>query len=96
MADFIFGVFGGALAELLQWVRIKRELHRGLPDWSRSTTYWIITTLMALAGGVLVVAYKGSGTTMNSILAINIGASAPLLLSKFVEKIPPIAPGAID
>jgi hypothetical protein len=58
--------------------------------------YWIVTTVMIVVGGVLVVAYLRSEVKVNAIMAINIGASAPLILGALVSQSPPIAPGRID
>jgi hypothetical protein len=51
---------------------------------------------MALAGGVLVFIYAKSGTSLTPILALNVGASAPLLLAKLAQQAPAIPPGTID
>lgn len=41
-------------------------------------------------------AYQESSVQLSPILSINIGASAPLLLSKFAHTLPDISPGKID
>jgi len=51
---------------------------------------------MFMTGGLLVVAYLRSGVEIKPILAINIGASAPLLIQSFVAQTPPIPPGKVD
>ncbi len=90
------GIAGGIAAELAAWFRIRRELHKGLPDWSKSKLYWLITALMALSGGLLVFIYLTSGTVLNAFLAFNLGASAPLVLERLVEQTPPLEPGASE
>jgi hypothetical protein len=51
---------------------------------------------MILTGGILVVAYLRSDVKVNAIMAINVGASAPLILGVLVSQSPPIPPGKID
>ncbi len=51
---------------------------------------------MILSGGALVAIYLGSGVTMTPLLAVNIGASAPLILQSLVSQAPPIAPGRVN
>lgn len=82
------GVLGGLSAELLQWFRIRKTLHRNFPDFARSWSYWIVTALMVSMGGVLVWVYSASGMEIRPIVAINLGASAPLLLGNMVGQIP--------
>ncbi len=90
------GILGGLVAELASWFTIRRELHKGLPDWSKSRFYWTITALMALTGGLLVWLYTVSGTMMTAILAFNVGVSAPLVLEKMGRQTRPFEPGASD
>jgi hypothetical protein len=93
---FLFGLFGGVLAELLGLFELRRHARKDLPKWLKSPFYWIITILMVLAGGGLVVAYIESDIAMKPILAINVGASAPLIIGTLVAKVPRIKPGTSD
>lgn len=73
---FLCGAFGGLMGELLKWYRL-RELNK-LPQYIRSPFYWLITLLIIFCGGILTTLY---GTKdVNSILAVNIGLSAPLII----------------
>lgn len=92
---FWWGVLGGFLAELLQWFGIRHSLHRGLPDWSKSSVYWVVTVAMVFAGGGLVLMYVKSGVDLTPILAVNLGASAPLVLGRLVQQLPPLEPGNV-
>jgi hypothetical protein len=94
--ETVLGLVGGLLAELLRWFDLRYSLHQGLPDWSRSILYWVITFLMACAGALFVYVYILSGTKLNPILALNIGASAPLLLGKLIQQSPPMNPGSVN
>ena len=94
--ETVLGFVGGLLAELLRWFDLRYTLYQGLPDWSKAKLYWGITCLMACAAALLVYVYAISGTKLNPILALNIGASAPLLLGKLIQQSPPINPGSVN
>ena len=85
---FLYGVFGGGLAELLGLFRLRHEAPGAFPVWIKSIFYWIITALMILAGGGLVVVYIKSKFTLNALLAVNIGASAPLIIGALASQVP--------
>jgi hypothetical protein len=51
---------------------------------------------LIVSGGVLVGVYLGSGVAMTPLRAVNIGASAPLILQSFVAQAPAIEPGKIN
>lgn len=91
----LIGVAGGSLGELLKWFRTRDDLHKGLPDWSKSCWYWLVTVLMALTGGLLVFGYVWDGNRLGFLLCLDIGVSAPLLLGKLLEQTP-ASPGSID
>jgi uncharacterized membrane protein YjjP (DUF1212 family) len=76
----VFGVgfAGGCLLEVLHWYALRKE--RRLPPYAHNPVYWIVTVLMALAGGGLAVLYFGG--RVEAILALHVGISAPLLLQK--------------
>ena len=94
---FLFGLSGGSAIELLKWWNLRHELKpKGIPDWSKSWLYWIITVLMIFAGGFLVIVYLKSGAVLNTVLAVHIGASTPVILTGISRETPPILPGTID
>jgi hypothetical protein len=87
---FLLGLVGGGLAELLKWYELRTSTN--LPTYSHSPLYWIITILMAAAGGFLAVIYGIDAT--KPLLAVNIGLTAPLVLKGLaalnpVQTIPP-------
>jgi hypothetical protein len=86
----LFGVIGGALAEVLKWWQLHEDPTP--PAYLKSVFYWGITLLMALVGGVLALAYKVDAS--EPLLAINIGASAPLILKGLASAVPPARPPA--
>ncbi len=88
LPGFLFGLFGGVLAELLGLFELRHQASKNLPAWLKSPFYWITTFLMVVAGGGLVVAYIESDIALKPILAINVGASAPLIIRTLVAKVP--------
>ena len=86
----VSGFLGGCAAELVHWFRMRRELHKGLPDWAKSWLYWTVTIIMAVAGGLLVYLHA---IDSNPILAFNIGASAPFILTSLTDQSPKVGPG---
>jgi len=75
---FAVGFTGGVLLEILHWYALRKE--RRMPPYARNPIYWIVTALMALAGGGLALIYFGGRT--EAILALHIGISTPLILQK--------------
>ena len=85
----LFGVFGGVVVELLQLYNLR---YKGLPEYAKDLWFWIISSAMALSGGVLVFAYLLTGMDITPILAINIGATAPLILASIASNTPNLSP----
>jgi hypothetical protein len=96
LTGFSYGVLGGFFAELLGWFQLRKQAPASLPQYSKFWFYWGITLAMILAGGILVVIYLASDIPLKPILAVNIGASAPLLIGTFVAQTPSISPGKVD
>ena len=69
-----WGLVGSAGVELFRWFRLREQMATSWP-------YWVVTTLIATCGVILVVLYDRSSVTLNPVSALNIGASAPLALS---------------
>ncbi len=93
---FLWGAFGGFLAELLGLFKLRHQSSVALPVWIKSPFYWTITSLMILAGGGLVAIYLRSGVPIKALVAVNLGASAPLLIASLVAQTPSIEPGKSD
>lgn len=85
---FLYGIFGGLLAELLGLYQLRTQARSAIPSYLRSAFYWGTTIGMILAGGGLVFVYGKSGVNLNPIIAVNVGASAPLILGSLVQKKP--------
>lgn len=75
---FLAGLAGGCLLELLHWYSLKRD--PDFPTYAREPRYWILTALMAAAGGGLALVYFGARA--EALVAVHVGLSAPLILQK--------------
>lgn len=85
----LLGVAGGVFGEFFRMFELRHRAPKDWPHWVRLKSYWVITTCMVIAGGVLVFLHQRSGTSFqqNVWLAINIGASAPLLLRQLSSSV---------
>jgi hypothetical protein len=82
---FAVGCGGGIAAEALKWFGLRDSPNT--PVYLRSVKYWVLTILMVLIGGGLAPLY---GTKdVNALLAVNIGASAPLIIGALFRTVPP-------
>lgn len=94
MADpislIVYGIFGGILSEFLNLYQYRQTGYSKLPKYLKSPFYWILTIGMILCGGGLVAMYLSWGWSLNGFLAMNIGATAPLIIGKLVSKEPKI------
>jgi hypothetical protein len=90
LEGFLFGLFGAFLSEVLGLFKLRREASLAALPWLKSKFYWVITVLMILIGGGLAWVYLRSGAQLNPLLAVNIGASAPLILSTLVAQTEPV------
>ena len=87
---FIWGLFGGFLSEILGLFKLRQQLAKEFPMWLKSPIYWVITIGMILVGGILVIVYEQSDQILSPIMAVNIGASAPLIIGSLVAQTPPV------
>lgn len=94
---FLWGFFGSLAGQFIGLTRIYREDPGKIPDWASSLTSLLfvifVTLTIGAIGGVLVVGYIQSNHKLSPILAMNIGASAPLFFSSIGNRIPPVEPG---
>ncbi len=86
---FLYGTIGGLLAELLGLYKLRTQAPSAFPSYLKTIFYWLVTIGMILAGGVLVWIYHKSGLDLKPIIAVNIGASAPLIIGSLVQTKPP-------
>lgn len=75
---FLLGAVGGCVNEFMHWWSLKTD--PDFPEYARHVKYWIITAIMVVIGGGLAVLYLGA--SVDALLALHIGLSAPLILQK--------------
>jgi hypothetical protein len=92
----LYGLLGGALAEILGLFKLRQQAAGNLPEFLKSAFYWIVTIAMLCAGAGVVFVYLKSGIPLNPLLAVNVGASAPLIIGSLVSQAPNIPPGKVD
>lgn len=96
LEGFAWGLFGGFLAELLGFWKLRCEASETWPSWLKTKTYWVITFGMVAAGGGVVIMYLRSHIELSPLLAVNVGASAPLIIGALVSQVPKLPPGKVD
>ncbi|WP_142054256.1 hypothetical protein [Achromobacter sp. SLBN-14] len=87
---FFLGMGGGALPEVYALYKLREDFHRNKPAWITSKFYWLITLGMIVLGGLAVVLYLKSGTPLNLVLALHLGAATPAMLQGFIASKPNI------
>jgi Ni/Fe-hydrogenase subunit HybB-like protein len=88
----LLGLAGGGLAELAKWFQYREKVKTALAGIESFVWYAVITLVMIGVGGFLVHVYARSGVSFGDILAINIGATAPLLLNLLTARAPDLRP----
>lgn len=86
-----WGLIGGIAPEFIAFYKLRKKPTIQLPAHYHRVFFWTITFLMIVAGGGLVYLYTVSGAVLTQMLAVNIGATAPLIIGKFSENIPEIS-----
>lgn len=71
---------GGAIAyKLLDFLELHKIPKSQWPNF-KAFTYWLAFVIHAALGGGLAFVYLSAGQTLGSIVAVNIGITAPFLL----------------
>lgn len=76
---YAMGVFGGFLAELLKLYKDRGKTRRS----TYSGLDWIVTGLMILVSGIMATLY--GVTNISGLLALQLGASAPLFIGRLIR-----------
>ena len=96
----LWGAFGGLAAEAINWYSLRHLKLSEYPYWVKSPLYYAIAVVMIFIAAVITLAYARSGTTLNPLLAIQVGASAPLIIRRgrdaLATKPEPPDPATID
>ena len=82
------GILGGLFTELLGLFKLRQQAPAQIPAYLRSIFYWVVTIAMIIAGGGLVLIYSAAGIDLNPLVAVNIGASAPLIIGSLASQVP--------
>ena len=90
------GIAGGIIAEFMGLYKLRTLKLQDFPLYFTYPSYWIITVIMIAFGGLAVYLYAKSGIHFNSILALQVGATAPLILERMVGESPKLTPGSND
>ena len=94
---FLWGMFGGFAVELAGLYKLRSLPISEMPGQLGSRVYWGITLTMIMSGGILAFAYTRSDITFtNALLAMNIGATAPLVFGRLLDFTPEVELGRID
>jgi hypothetical protein len=83
----VFGIFGGMLGNLLRLVAIANMKPANRPVVFKDYWWYVQLVILAVLGGFFVYLYKTS-ITMNTVLAVHIGASAPLIAQALASNTP--------
>jgi hypothetical protein len=90
LSGFLFGFAGGLAVVMLRLVELVNTPREKRPATFSDALYVVQLVFVPLLRGSIVYAYHTSGTILSPILAINLGAAAPLILKSFASEIPPI------
>lgn len=83
----LYAAFGGLFINGLSLLELYSVPKEQRPDF-RDPLYWLPFLAWPVIGGVLALAYKESQTALSPILAINVGASAPLIIRSMISAAP--------
>lgn len=90
----LFSAAGALAVELLKLAEIRNVPKHERPDL-KEIVYWIPYVILPLLGAGLAYMYIVSDIALKPILAVNIGASAPLIIRTMATSVSKIS-GAID
>lgn len=86
--NILLPAMGGFAIQLLSLLELAKVPISQRPDL-KSLVYWIPYLVNPLLGGLLGFAYFHNEQTINPVLAIHIGASAPITLRMMASSRPP-------
>ena len=85
---FVYGFCGSAAMEIVAALPIFHNQPIVFPERYKRVSFWIVRFLLAVIAGGLAVVYD----VQTRVLAVNVGASAPLLLQALGQGIRPANP----
>jgi len=81
LEQFIWGAGGSVAVEILNAYQVYHSRNIRFPERYRRKGFWVIRVFLCLIAGGLAVAY----TIDKPILALNVGASAPLIFQALAQ-----------
>ena len=86
---------GGAIAEFVSIAQHRKKAWKDWPKYVRRLSYWLVAIGNVALGGFFAYLYnKTEGVQLNQLLAVNIGATAPLIAEGLVRgSVPKLPPG---
>ncbi|MEO9385869.1 hypothetical protein [Chromobacterium phragmitis] len=89
----LFAIFGALAVKLLELAELNKVPKPERPDF-KDWLYWFPFAVMPFLGGGLALMYTSSNISLQPVLAVNVGVSAPLILRAMAE-FNPFQPKAI-
>lgn len=83
----LIAAFGGFAVEFVGLMNLKNVARAERPDF-RDVLYWLPFIGLPLLGAVLAFIYERSDIELTSIIAFNVGASAPLIVRSLSTALP--------
>jgi hypothetical protein len=96
MGPFWYGFFGGLAVNVVRLAELANTPPEERPKTFSDPFYVFQLIALPLLGGGLAYTYEADGIVLKPILALNIGASAPLILKNLASALPPIGPRKIN
>ena len=88
----LWGLAGGVIGNLLRLVKIANTPRQERPEIFSDPWYYVQFVILAGLGGFFAALYEQSGTHLTAVLAVNVGAAAPILAQQFLAGAQPVDP----
>ena len=86
---FIFGCLGGIIVQFLGIWKLRTKNTKEWPIYYKTCSFWTIVLVMSLIGGGFAILQLDNLNIANKLLALQIGATAPLLIERITGAHPP-------
>jgi hypothetical protein len=90
LEPLLWGFIGGLLGQLLKLIHHANLPKEDRPALMSDPMFWFAWLLLGALGAIVTVAYERSGVKLPPIVAINVGASAPLIAEKLLSSVPAV------
>jgi hypothetical protein len=92
---FEYAILGGVLAELVGLARLRYEHPKNWPEYYRWSSFYILTAIFVFVGGVVALVFDAQ-QALSPMLALNVGASWPLILERLFRSTSGYTLGEVD